>query len=303
MPDETYKKVSARIDADWYPLHENEWFTHTDICIYFQWDLPEIRQAVSRKLYHDHKETSEPKLEKNNRAFRIIDRQLEEINWEDADIENVYKIKLPYDIQSGIGFPFENFISIPPRGLIVVAGVSNAGKTTFLLNVMVRNMEDFDTHYFTSELSAVAIKRRMIPFEQWYELRNGDGKPKFKVWDRFDNFHEVIKPDGLNLVDYLDVNNEAEYYKIKPYLKRIKRSLNKGVAVVALQKPPGRADAYGGSNLRGDADMYLAMDFGKLTVVKAKDWINENPNNTQYRFDIDYGGAMFTGIKQVFEEG
>ena len=301
MAEDTYKRVSARIEADWYPFHENEWFTQTDICIYFQWDAPGIRRSVSRKLYHDSREVSEPKLEKNNKAFRLIDRTLDEINWDEANPDDVYRIKLPYDVTTGIGFPFEDNINIPPRGLIIVAGVSNSGKTTFLLNLMMRNMDDFDTHYFTSELSAVALKRRILPFDQWYELRNGDGRPKFKVYDKGENFHDVIKPDGLNIIDYLDVNNEAEYFKMKPYLKRIKRALKRGVAVVALQKPPGRPDAYGGASLRGDSDLYLAMDFGQLVVLKAKDWQGENPNLKKYKFDIGYGGSVFTGIQEIYE--
>jgi len=299
---EVYKKVSSRIEADWYPYHEEEWFTHTDICQFFQWDDPEIRKAVSYKLYHDWKLISVPKLEKNNKAFRLIDQKLDEIDWENADIENVYELKMPYDVITDRGFYFEDKIKIPPRGLVIVAGVSNAGKTTWMLNMMVRNMNDFDIHYFTSELSAVNIKRRLKPFEQWYELRNGEGKPKFKIWDRFDNFQDVVKPDGLNFIDYLDVNNDAEYFKLKPYLRRIKRALRSGVAVVALQKPPGRADAYGGANLRGDADLYLAMDFGKIKVVKAKDWQIENPNETSYKFNIEFSGAMFTNIEQIYEE-
>lgn len=296
-----YKAVSARIEADWYPYHENEWFTHTDICVYFQWDAPDIRKEVSRKLYHDSVELAQPRLEKNNRAFRLIDNTLEEIEWDEADPDDVYQLKLPYDIETGIGFPFEGDIFIPPRGLVVVAGVSNSGKTTFLLNMLARNMDDFESVYFTSELSAVALKRRLIPFEDWYELRNGYGKPKFKVIDRGDNYQDVIKPDGLNYVDYLDVNNEAEYYKLKPYLKRIKRALKRGVAVVALQKRPHVPDAFGGVNLRGDTDLYLSLDFGELYITKVKDWKRENPNDTKYSFDIVHGGAMFTNIKRVYE--
>jgi len=300
MTEDTYKKVSSHIEGEWYPYHEGEWFTHTDICLYFQWDASDIRHAVSRKLYHDYKEISEPKLEKSNKAYRLIDQTLEEIDWEHADPTSVYHIKMPYDIITGKGFSFEDYISIPPRALIVVAGVSNSGKTTWLLNMMMRNMDDFkDVVYFTSELSAVALKRRLAPFEEWFELRNGDGKPKFKIYDRSANYQDVIKPkysDGLVFIDYLDVNEEAEYYKLKPYLKRIKNAMRRGIAVVALQKAPGLEDAYGGKNLRGDADLYLAMDFGKVRVVKVKDWHTENPNGKVYGFDIEYSGSMFTNI-------
>ncbi len=301
MVEDTYKKISAKLEAEWYPFHENEWFTHTDICLYFDWKEAETKRYVSRKLYHDCTEMAEPRLEKNNKAFRLVDRELNEIAWDEADPSDVFKLKFPYDSETGKGFPFEDHINLPPKSLVVVAGVSNAGKTTFLLNIVVRNMDDFDVSYFTSELSPTALKRRMIPFDQWYQLRNGNGKPKFKVYDKGDNFQDVIKPDGLNIIDYLDVNSEAEYFKMKPYLKRIKRALNRGIAVVALQKPPGRPDAYGGANMRGDTDLYLAMDFGKLTVVKAKDWQGEDPNGKMYKFNIESGGSMFTGIQEVYE--
>lgn len=298
--EDNYKKISSRIEAEWYPYHEDEWFTHTDICSYFNWREQSTRQLVSRKLYHDSHEVADHKLEKQGKAFRLIDKTIEEIDWDNADPDDVYQLKFPYDMESGIGFSFEENIYIPPKGLVVVAGVSNAGKTTFLLNLLARNMDDFECTYFTSELSAVAIKRRLIPFEHWYELRR-EGKPKFRLVDRSDNFHDVIKPDGLNFVDYLDVNNEAEYYKIKPYLKRIKRALKRGIAIVALQKRPGSRDAYGGANLRGDTDLYLSLDFGELYVTKAKDWTNENPNDTKYKFNIEYSGAMFTNIQRVYD--
>jgi len=305
MVDELYKKVSSRIEADWYPYHEGEWFTHTDICHTFQWDDPNIRKEVSKKLYHDYRELAEPKLDKMNKAYRLRDNTVEEIDWQAADVNDVYKIKMPYDVTTNVGFPFEALITIPPGGLIVVAGASNAGKTTFLLNLMLNNMDDFpDTVYFTSELSAVAMKRRLINYEPWYELTNGEGKPKFKVLDRDSNYPDVIFPHYSNafvLVDYLDVNDEAEYFKMKPYLKRIKRAMRRGVAVVALQKPPDSEDAYGGKNLRGDADLYLAMDFGQIKVIKAKDWHTENPNGKKYTFSIDYNGAIFTNIQGVYE--
>ena len=126
---------------------------------------------------------------------------------------------------------------------------------------------------------------------------------KFKIIDKAEDFHNSIAQrysDHLVFVDYLDVNNEAEYFKIKPYLKRIKRA-TKRVAVVALQKPPGRDDAYGGANIRADTDLYLAMDFGKITVVKAKDWQGENPNGKKYHFDIEHSGSMFTNIRGIYE--
>lgn len=302
MTSDKYKLVSSRLEADWYPYHEDEWFTHTDIVRYFDWDDRDIKMAVSRKLYHDSTETSEPKLEKSNKAFRIINRDLEEIDWEKADPTDVYSLRFPYDMETGKRFSFAEKLKVPPKGFIIVAGVSDSGKTGFLLNMLVENMGDFDSHYFTSEMSDVSVKRRMIPLEKWYDFRNGDGERKFHIYNRSDNFHDVIKPNSLNYIDYLDVNAEGEYFKLKPQLRKIKHSLQRGIAVVALQKPPGRPDAFGGSNLRSDADLYIALDIGRLTIVKAKDNPG-GPNLTgkKYTYNITNDGSMFSGIKEVFD--
>src|SRR3990167_804757 len=115
MTEEIYKKVSNRIEGEWYPYHEGEWFTHTDLCVYFQWDDTAIRKAVSQKLWNDYQRISEPKLEKKNKTYRLIDRTLEQIDWENADPNDIYHIKMPYDIITGKGFPFEDYISLPPR--------------------------------------------------------------------------------------------------------------------------------------------------------------------------------------------
>ena len=162
-------------------------------------------------------------------------------------------------------------------------------------------MDNFKTIYFTNEMSAVGFKRRMRGFADWCELYN-DGLPKFKVVNRYDNYQDVIDPDGLNIIDYLDANEQGEYYKIAPYLKGLHRKLRNGIAVVALQKPPGRSDAFGGTNIRGVAALYLAIDKGRLEVIKAKDWVNENPNGRKYSFDITHYGSCFENIHGIHEE-
>ena len=307
MPEDYYRRVSTRIESDWYPYHENEWFTQEDICKFFDWrggegEGQEIRKAVSRKLYHDYKEQVEPRLEKNGRTYRLIDKTIEELDWQGADAGQVYKLMFPYGVYDKTQFGFEDAIRIPPKGIVLIAGTSNEGKTAFCLNMVVLNMDTHKVTYFTNEYTAVGLKRRLLPFTDWHELTNGNGKPKFKSILRYDNYQDVIDPDGLNVIDYLDVNAEAEYFKLVPYIKRIQRNLKTGIAIIALQKPPNRPDAFGGFNLRGAASLYLSIDKGKLTVVKAKDWVAVNPNGKKYGFGIDRAGSIFTNIHEIYEE-
>jgi len=302
MADDLYKRVSARLEADWYPYHENEWFTHTDICAFFDWKDQETRKQVSRKLFHDYKETETPKLEKRGKGYRLVDRDVEVLDWLSADTGAVFKLALPYGIFDGTRFDFEDKVVIPPKGIVLVAGVSNEGKTAFCLNMLVSNMDKYNCTYFTNEYTEIGFKRRMEGFKDWCKLTDGDGNPKFKVILRYDNYHDVVDPDGFNIIDYLDVNAEAEYYKLVPYIKRIQKALRKGIAVIALQKPPNRQDAFGGSNLRGAASLYVAIDRGKLRVVKAKDWVGENPNGKVYSFGLTHSGNVFTDIHEVYDD-
>jgi len=299
--EDTYKAVSNKIETEWYPYHENEWFTHEDICRLFDWREASTRREVSRKLYHDSKEMPVPKLEKNNKAFRLIDRDVEELDWMNADISSVYKLALPYGVWDNTHFDFEESISIPPKGLVVIAGTSNEGKTAFVLNILMLNMDAYKCTYFTNELTEIGLKRRFKPFEDWCQMVNGDGKPKFRVILRYDHYQDVLDPDGLNIIDYLDVNEQGEYYKLAPYMKQIQKALRKGIAVIALQKPPNRPDAFGGANLRGAASLYLSLDKNKLEVIKAKDWVNENPNGRKYSFTIGHSGSVFSDIHGIYE--
>jgi len=302
MTQDVYGKVSSRIDADWYPYHLQEWFTQKDICDYFRWDDPDIRKAVSQKLWNDTTRKADPTLEKNNKAYRLIDKDLEELDWMNADIDKVYHLKLPYGMEDQTGFDFEKNIVIPPKGIVVVAGVSNEGKTAFVLNMLLANMDDYPCTYFTNEYTGVGFKRRMKPFEGLFEFTNSDGKPKFRTILRYDHYQDVIDPDGFNIIDYLDVNEQGEYYKLAPYMKQIQKKLKNGIAIIALQKPPNRPDAFGGTNIRSMASLYLSIDKGKLEVVKAKDWIIENPNGKKYAFNIYNQGSLFGGIHGIFEE-
>ena len=298
--EDSYGKVSNKIEIEWYPFHQAEWFTLRDICDFFDWKEGDTRQQVSKKLYNDVK-LATPKLEKQGKTFRLVDRNADEIDWVNADVNNVISLKLPYGLQDKTEFDFEKNVLIPPKSVIIIAGTSNEGKTAFCLNLLVNNMDTMKTTYFTNEMSAVGFKRRMAPFGEWCELYDKTGQPKFRVISRYDNYQDVLTPDGLNIIDYLDANEQGEYYKIAPYIKGIHKKLRTGLAVIALQKPPGRLDAFGGANIRGVATLYLSIEKGRLEVVKAKDWVKENPNGNKYSFEITYSGSQFSNVKRIYE--
>ena len=299
--DTAYGKIANRIESDFYPYHRAEWFTQKDICEFFNWKETTTKHWVSQKLYNDTN-LAEPRLEKSGKTYRIIERDIDDLDWMGADVNNVVKLKLPHGIHDNTTFDFEEHVVIPPKSIIIVAGTSNEGKTTFCLNILVLNFDNFKTIYFTNEMSAVGFKRRMSTFNEWADnLYDEAGKPKWRTVTRYANYQDVIDPEGLNIIDYLDANEQGEYYKLAPYIKGIHKKLRNGLAVIALQKPPGRDDAFGGSNIRGVAALYLSIDKGRITVVKAKDWIIENPNGNKYGFEIIHGGSMFNNIHRIYD--
>lgn len=125
-------------------------------------------------------------------CYRRIEKELEPIDFKNAPDGP------PLPLQWPLGL--EDLVALYPKNLAVVAGVKDAGKTALLLNLARLNQDLFDTHYFCSEIAAQEFKHRLqlfgFPLETW----------KIKVWERSSNFADVIKPDSLNIIDYLEIS-------------------------------------------------------------------------------------------------
>lgn len=223
-------------------------------------------------------------ISKRDGLYQLIDGEAPEENWQRAD-KRVVLLKFP--------FALEDFIRILPKSLIVVAGSPSAGKTAFLYNIVDLNMYDFDIHLFNSEMGLMQIQER-------FDAINPDisNPAPFHIRHREDNFADVIEPNAINLIDYLDMDSEV--YMIGAELKRILYKLNDGVAIVAIQKPLGRELGYGAGYSLKSSSVYLSMDRGKLKIVKARERANNkiDPINKTWSFRLDNRGARFLNIEQ-----
>lgn len=299
MTEDVYKLVSARIDGDWYPYHENEWFTQTEVCTHFQWREPHSRQAVSKKLYYDCTKKP-PFLEKRNKAYRIIDKELSVMDWQNANPENVIPLSFPFGLQ--------DVCKIYPKSIIIVAGSKNAGKTKFMYNFIYMNMRDYIIDLFNSETGVEQMKERFTPL-------NIIEPAPFNVYERYDNFADVINPEHISVIDYLDMNSEV--YMVGAEIDAIFRKLTTGVAVIGLQKPPptvtyikgqkrvyDRDLAYGGGFTAKRAVLYITMGSNKLKLlyVKTPRSSTANPNNMSWTFGDDPDGIHFNNITRFTGE-
>jgi archaellum biogenesis ATPase FlaH len=214
--------------------------------------------------------------------FRRVENETEAIDFMTAEAACL-PIRWPFAI--------EKLVEIMPGNLCIVAGDVEAGKTAFLLNLAKFNMHEMETHYFSSEMAGGEMRKRLQKFDdiilsEW----------NFKAHARAGAFHDVIVPDALNIVDFIEVFDE--FYKIGHYLKRIHDKLDKGIAVVALQKPKGRDEGLGGQRSMEVARLYLSLSQeypgGRIKISKGKNWATDrNPNGLSIKYKIVNGAQMY----------
>ena len=216
----------------------------------------------------------------NKRGWYIpVNLDMKEMDFINADDEpsNVW---LPFDLNKKV--------ELYQDSVVIIAGAPNSGKTAFLLNIIKENMSRFNVNYFNSEMSAGELKVRLSKFD-YMSLDQWD----FKAYERAGDFHDVIKPgpENLNVIDFLEVHDE--FYMIGRKIKEIHDALNGSVAIIALQKNPGSDTGLGGFRSLEVTRLALAIDFGRLKIVKAKNFSGENnPNGLVQDFKILHGSQL-----------
>ena len=215
--------------------------------------------------------------------YRSVNGNLDVLDFMNADTEP-FHVKFPLGVHE--------FVTLYKKSLVVLAGEPNAGKTAFLLNTARKNM-DQAPNYFSSEMGAaelqVRLKKFPFPLESWRSVR---------FFAKSSDFPKAIDPNGLNIIDYLEV--AKDFYEVGGLLTDIFNALDKGVAIVGIQKPSGRDTGIGGARTLDKARLYLAIEPGILKIVKGKIWRNENinPNGMWIRWLLG-GGANFKIVPEV----
>ena len=191
-------------------------------------------------------------------------------------------------------FGIENYFRVLPKTLVVVAGAKDSGKTAFMLNVARLNMHsEQGVFYFTSEMGLGELADRIGKFDH---IDFAEWDKKIKMYERAENFPDVIKPDAINIIDYLEISDN--FYLVNEMLRNIWKQLRKGVAIVALQKR-GDADwGRGGEFSAEKARLYLTLNPGKkdyepatAKIVAAKNWRKptENPKGKTWEYKLVKG--------------
>ena len=278
--------LALRLD-EWLEVHEDETFSPQQIFRDFGWKEWATKKAVYRRLYYLTREKKPPVLRKiTGERYRMIDRDIDIVPWQEADRDNYFPIILPFDLHK--------YVRLYPRSVMVIGGVSNQGKTCFVHNVISLNWQNHRIVLFDSENSAEELAGRFShypDYEQW---------PEDLVRDRSSNFADVIEPDAINLIDYLEVQDN--FYLVGRYIREIRDALRNGVAIINLQKGETASLPLGREFSRHLARVVITLDKGILTIVKAKARAqkNVNPVNKKWRFTINGTGTHFENIEEVW---
>lgn len=219
----------------------------------------------------------------NKRGSFIPVLEEEEIDWLNAD-ETVLDIEWPGEIHK--------LVETMPKNIVIVAGEKGAGKTAFLINTVYLNMDKYPINYLSSEMPGAEWKKRLrkfgLPLDVWKRF-----KPKNKSSD----FAESIKPNEINIIDFLEVYKD--FYEIGSKIREIYDKLDKGIGIIAIQKNPGVDIGLGGYRGMEKARLYITIGGNRLKIISGKFWVNGevNPNGLVRSF------KLIQGAKFNFNEG
>lgn len=237
-------------------------------------DKAAIRAAIKRLLDKNYIE----KYGKQDGNYRRIDTSIEVIDWQNAEID-------PLGVYIPMGLDKKAIVE--KKSVILLAGVSNQGKSGFTLDFAKANKDIMPTRYFASEWSPSGLKSRLSKF-----------KENMKVWeginfiDRNGDFADVIDPDGINIIDFLETHDDA--WKASGEIKAMFDKLVTGICVINLQKNPGSTFGKGGHGTMEKPQIYLTIDDGYMTVQKIKQPPDDVMNITGLSRKYTYGpgGAL-----------
>ena len=266
-----------------------------------------LKLAIGQVLYKlsdKNIDNKNPLLEQVSRdSYRIIERELHEIDWQGGGVKLPLNIRWPYGVDDTTEFGFEDSIIIHPKDVIGIAGEGNRGKTCLAMNFMLNNLDTFPSStYFISENEHL-FPDRIAKFD-WVTYMNGNGKPKFKLVKLTENFQDLIQPEGMNIFDWVDMPDEP--WKIGQIFKKASDKLTTGLAFICMQKRSYKKFAVGGEAAMDYASVFFTLSYDQslssnvLKVEKVKAWKQVNPNYRKFKFAIQGGnGAKLFAIEEI----
>ena len=217
-----------------------------------------------------------------------------------------------------------------PGNIVVVAGSPNSGKSAYVSNlchsVFVKTIEGeeaknyeasvaaqmatqicpgqkLECHFFSSEAGEDEMSSRLALHPGGIESFND-----VSFWERDRDFADVIRPNAINVVDFLEVYDD--FYQIGGWINDIHRVLDKGIAIIVIQKKRGRDVGKGGDVTMEKPRLYISLENnapygGICKVVKAKfpKSHSMNPNGMEIDYSLHDGHEFRARSEWRFVDG
>ncbi len=301
-----YAKALSKFRADFIPAHRDKTFTSDDVHRFFELsrkpNAVEAKKAFGDVLYNLSHVNKLPELEQTGKTYRFINRELNVIHWENAVKGDLLKVNWPRGVEDESSFSFADTAMVYPGDLITLAGEGNTAKTAFALNFIVENMDTYPCYYFTSEFNDAKFVDRMAKFT-WVNVFKEDGSPKFVVAEHPKDWQDVIQKDAINVIDWIYLSDEM--WKMRDLMKSIIAKLDRGIALVIIQKRSYKQVGEGGEATVDLSSVYFTIHNDKelrklvMKAHKVKSHGQPDPNYKQWSFQIVDGGSKFYDIKEI----
>ena len=124
---------------------------------------------------------------------------------------------------------------------------------------------------------------------------------KFEAVNRAKDFADVIRPNCLNIIDFLELTQDI--FNVNTYLTEITRAIGNGIAIVAVQKKIGADLGRGQEFSLEKPKVYLSMDQNRMRILKGKNWARKgyNPNGLSISYRIENGYKFIPSIEGWIE--
>jgi len=226
-----------------------------DLNIVTTCDKANRRKILSRMV----KDEIIERVGSKNGMFRKREVELDAMNWQEEDTSLSYDLKLPLGLHKMIDFN--------PGNIVFLAGEKEVGKTAFALTTALMN-NDKDVRYFNSEMGSQELKKRLLGFPDVTE----SSWNHVKFYNRAYNHSDVIFPDSLNIIDFLEVSASEGFFSVVDIIRKIHDKIvtGKGLVIVCMQRRKGEEYARGGAFTAEKARAYFNLSFQELEIKHCK---------------------------------
>jgi len=195
-------------------------------------------------------------------VFRLVDKN-----------PHIMDLTAPEEPECSIELPFglHNLVTLYQKNIILVSGEKDAGKTAFAMNVAWMNRDKMPVSYFNSEMGLEELRGRLRKFPPDYTQEEWQ---KITWMEQARHFEDFINPDGLNIIDFLEVGAEA--FTVTDDIRRVFDKLDKGLLLIVMQKRSYKEYAVGGEGTLEKARLAVNLEHGPegnlARITVAKNW-------------------------------